>query len=82
MKIAAAANVEIPAYLSIKQKGYSVRWEKETKRECWYAEKNDKIFIADCPIELLGVINVFEFRGENWQASDAEVDEFLKEYKK
>ena len=83
IKISAAANVEIPAYLTLKEKGYSVRWErKDNETENWHAYKHDHHFMAEGPIELLGVVSVYEARGENWKASDAEIDEFMEKYEK
>lgn len=37
-------------------------------------------FGADDPITLLGVVNVAETRGVNWQAADAEIGAFLREF--
>ena len=83
MQITAAANVEIPAYLALKEKGYKVYWKRMDKEtEYWYAEKDDLYFMAEGPIELLGVVGVYELRGHNWKASDTEIDKFMEKYKK
>ncbi len=83
IKITAAANVEIPAYLALKEKGFEVYWKRtDNDKEYWYAEKDELHFMAEGPIELLGVIGVYELRGHNWKASDSEIDEFMEKYNK
>ncbi len=73
MRIASAANLFTPAYLTIVAKGYAVRREGELL----VATKGGDAFIAEDPIGLLGVIVVGECRGENWQATDAQIDDFI-----
>ena len=83
IKISAAGNVEIPAYLTLIDKGYKVKWEKNPdnpENEIWYAEKNGNEFNAEGPIELLGVVSMFEARGADWKATDKQVEEFLEKY--
>ena len=80
-RIAAAGNTEIPAYLVLCEKGYSVRKDKkENGEELWYAEKADQIFVAEGPIELLGLAAMYENRGENWKATDSEVEAFMSKH--
>jgi len=79
VKISAAGNVEVPAYLSLMKKGFSVRWERNDEgAETWYAEKDDLCFSGEGPIELLGVVAVYETRGNNWKASDEEITDFIE----
>jgi hypothetical protein len=81
VRIAAAGNVEIPAYLTLREKGYEVRWERKKEgEELWFAEKDGCEFVAEGPIELLGVVSLYEIRGENWKATDQETDDFMKKY--
>ena len=83
VKISAAGNVEIPAYLALKMKGFSVRWEREDGNiETWYAEKENLCFSGEGPIELLGVVAVYETRGNKWKATDEEIDGFLERYER
>jgi len=79
-RIASAANVIVPAYLSLRQKGYSVSRAKRPAGEAWTAEKDGNTFTADDPVALLGIVCLFETRGENWNASDREIEEFLDTY--
>ena len=76
MRIASAANVLTPAYLTITAKGYAVREEGEYL----VATRGGDTFIAEDPILLLGLIAVGECRGENWQATDAEIDAFVSAF--
>ncbi len=81
LRIAAAGNTEIPAYLALRAKGYSVRWERRKEQtEFWYAEKDGREFVAEGPIELLGIVSMFEVRGNNWEATDKEIETFMKQY--
>lgn len=75
MHIYAAGNVVVPAYLAILAKGYNVEM---TGPDRWLlATKDGNSYHAEDPIFLLGLIMVGELRGENWQASDQEIDDFL-----
>ncbi len=71
----------MPAYLALLAKGYSVRWERKSKEnELWYAERENGEFVAEGPIELLGLVAMYEVRGENWKATDKEIDAFMEKY--
>ena len=76
MHLAAAGNLVIPAYLCIPAKGYSVR----NANGLMTAERGSDHFVAHSPIELLGVITLAEMRGENWQATDDEIDDYLSRF--
>ena len=76
MRLAAAGNLLTPAYLTLLAKGFAVRSEGELM----IAEKGADLFLAYDPIELLGVIAVAEVRGEDWQASDEEIKDFMERF--
>src|SRR5262245_54935130 len=80
--IADAGNVLVPAYLVIIQKGYSVAHEKlgYEEEELWIAENPSNRFVAEDPLHLLGLITLYETRGEEWEASDNEIEAFLKKF--
>lgn len=80
MKLASAGNVVVPAYLVLLAKGYAVEREAIDDREVWRASKGADEFIADSPLELLGVVVVSEERGADWQASDQEIQDFLRRF--
>ena len=79
--IAAVGNTVVPAYLSLLARGYVVRREgPPAEEELWYAEDEHRRFIAGDLVELLGVVALFETRGEGWPASDEEIERFLSEF--
>jgi hypothetical protein len=81
VNIAAAGDVEVPAYLVLRAKGYDITVSMRGQgEETWHATKDGNRFSGEGPIELLGVVAVFEARGENWQAADSEIDDFIQRY--
>jgi hypothetical protein len=77
MFLTTAGNVLIPAYLALVEKGYSVRREGTGDQERWHAEKADRHFLAEDPLYLLGLVALYETRGEDWRATDEQIDGFL-----
>jgi len=73
MHLTDAANVMTPAYLAILSKGYSVRLQNGLM----LAERGGNSFAADGPVPLLGLIAMSEVRGEGWQATDEEIEQFV-----
>ena len=82
--IANAGNVIVPAYLALRSKGYDVRWDRhvEEEQEAWYADGPLGRFTASDPLSLLGLISMREVRGQNWRASDEEIEGFLSKYER
>jgi hypothetical protein len=79
--LCAAGNVEVPAYLVLSQKGFTVTsCDPLGGNDNWYAEKDGLGFQADSLIEVLGLVSMYEVRGANWAAADQEIDEFLAKY--
>ena len=73
LKIRIAGNTEVPCFAAIKTKGYKVTCTEYVDSEYfdWNAEKDNRLFSATSPIELLGLIAMWEVRGDNWQARGA-----------
>lgn len=82
INISSAGNVEVPAYQVLLEKGYQVRneYHKADKEEIWFANMGEKHFRAHSPLELLGIVAIYENRGKNWQASDGDIETFLKKF--
>ena len=96
MNLNAAGNVVVPAYLALLARGYAVRCERSSDAdadadadadtddpeisEFWVADRPLGSFGADDTITLLGVVAVVEARGEDWPASDSEIDAFFKKF--
>ena len=76
MNLSAAGNTEVPAYLGLLEKGYDV----SVLNDRWIAQRPELQFSAESPLQLLGLVTLFEARGEAWQASDAEVDHFINRF--
>jgi len=79
--LCAAGNVEVPAYLALIQKGYTVTSSSPALvDEGWYADKDGLSYQAGTLIELLGLVSMYEVRGPRWAAKDREIDAFLLKY--
>jgi hypothetical protein len=79
--LASAGNVEVPAYLTIRDRGYEVTSTTDYDHtETWIAESDQARFVAENPLSLLGLIAVFEARGKNWLANDDQIEEFVAKF--
>jgi hypothetical protein len=78
MRITAAGNTEVRAYLVLIAKGYEIIHHDPD--DAWVAQKDDNAFGASGPLELLGLVAMAEVRGSGWQATDEEINEFLEKY--
>lgn len=76
MELYDAASLMTPAYLTILAKGYAVHDEGELM----VAVKGADRFSAEGPVALLGVIVVAETRGEDWEATDDEIQDFVARF--
>jgi hypothetical protein len=79
-RIAAAGNTEVPAYLTLIELGYSVDRSDRNGNEHWIAKKGTLELMANGPLELLGLSLLRSERGPRWQASDNEINEFLRRF--
>ncbi|QDT36320.1 hypothetical protein [Stratiformator vulcanicus] len=75
--IATAGNTTVPACLAIRQLGYDLKFPSGDTCLC-EAEGPLGRFIAEDPVTLLGLIKLRETRGEDWMASDAEIEAHSK----
>ena len=73
--ISQAGNTVVPAILALRQLGCVVTIEGETT----VARLRDAVFRADDPVAALGLVKLAETR-HPWSASDAEIDEILREF--
>ena len=79
-----AGNTEIPALLALRAKGYRVWLEYmkvEDPKNPWHpytpdyqAEKDGAYFSATTPVELLGLVAMWETRGDDWKFKRGEPD--------
>lgn len=78
LSISIAGNTLIPTLHAIRNKGYSVshyflndtpgEWENPQ----WDAEREGRVFSATSPESLLGLIGMWEIRGDDWRLKDGE----------
>src|SRR6516165_7420800 len=79
-----AGNTCIPALLALRAKGYQV-WLEYTKDDDpnspWHpympdyqAEKDGAYFSATGPVELLGLVAMWETRGDDWKFKHGQPD--------
>ncbi|MBS2533998.1 hypothetical protein KGQ20_14580 [Catenulispora sp. NF23] len=76
MTIRIAGNTQIPALAAIRAKGYELEYaafaEGGDVGNCAYeynAIQGDRLFSATNPEELLGLIAMWETRGDDWKAT-------------
>ena len=79
VKIASAGNSDMACYGTLIKKGYhvSIIVISDGKKSLYKAEKEDDIFIGHSPIETLGLIAMYELRGEAWSPTDEEIDAYI-----
>ena len=72
-----AGNTWVPCFSAIKAKGYKVSLEyyRDSEYNNWCAEKDNRLFSATSPAELLGLIAMWEVRGDIWRTKDCEFGE-------
>ena len=78
-----AGNTAIPCLAAIKSKGYKVSLThyRDSEFSDWNAEKDNRLFSATSIEELLGLIAMWEVRGDVWRTKDSEHREIEhKEY--
>jgi hypothetical protein len=80
--IATAGNTEVPAYLVLKAKGYQITVTpiEGSHEQTWSAENDTVCLSAAGPIELLGMVSMYESRGADWRAPDEAIDDFVKRF--
>lgn len=70
-----AGNTQNPVLIILKDKGYRL-WAEEHNDESlsWNADQNGRLFSATDPVELLGLVTLWEVRGNDWQSKENEPD--------
>lgn len=82
LRLVDAGNVVVPAFLTLLERGYSVRSEKseDSSVETWIAERDSTELLARDPVTLLGLAAIIETRGHGWMASDDQIEDFLHQF--
>jgi len=83
LRIAGAGNVVVPAFLTLRQRGYTVRCEKAADgKQTWFADSTTVELQDDDLLTVLALASIAETRGAQWHASDAEIEKFLADYER
>lgn len=81
MRIVASVNTEVPSWLALKEQGWEIKKiDSVGSKKLWVATKNGTDFIGGNPIELMGLIAMYEARGEQWQAEAEQIEEYQEKY--
>ena len=79
--IAAAGNTEVPACLTIRKLGFTLSREQRAENAEWWIATNGALsFVAESPLELLGLMTMRWERGTAWQASDQDIERFFADF--
>lgn len=85
VQIVSAGNTAAPCFYAIESKGYEIRitsclWTEPYEKVVYQydATKEGEFFSASSPEELLGLIHMWEMRGDNWRVHKNEAHEFNK----
>ena len=79
--ITSAGNTEVSAYLSLGQLGFEIeRRLHDIDTEFWIARRDDQEYSATSPLELLGLCLMHQTRGDDWKATDDEINSYLREF--
>lgn len=80
LRISEAMNTYNPALYVLQARGYTVRmqYDEQTKDTTWIAIKDDARFAASNPLSLLGLVAMWEGRGDRWQKHSDEPDAYTE----
>ncbi|MFF1816974.1 hypothetical protein ACFVWG_06745 [Kribbella sp. NPDC058245] len=76
-RIASAGNTVVPAVLALEAAGFRIN---ELSGGLLEAVSSEERYVAQDPVELLGLIKLIELRGWSWRATDAQIDEVLERF--
>ncbi len=73
-KLSSTGNTEPPAFFQLLEMGF----ELSKFQDFYIAQNPDVEFVANSPLELLGLVALYNAKGENWRVSDEQIDQFLE----
>ncbi len=78
MKIVAAGNTLAPAWRVLVSKGWQVECHSDESTEQWTAKRGSVELSAPDVLQLLGLVCVYNSRGDEWHPTDDDVREYLR----
>ncbi len=78
--IGAAGNTDTAAYAVLLEQGFTMEARQRSIDEepVYVAKRGSDSFTGGGPLEILGLIFLYQARGDNWMPADEEVDGFLE----
>ena len=76
LRLSEVHDVSRVAIVILGERGYRVWWEASERPSAddWWAEKEGREFVAKSPLGLLGLVALWEARGDEWQLRPGEPD--------
>jgi hypothetical protein len=71
--LVASGNTYNPCLIVLRQKGYQLWLEKSDNGSLWCAKKGDQSFMAYTGPELLGLVELWEQLGKNWNQQKPDI---------
>ncbi len=78
--LATGRNLVARAVLAVEAKGFTVERDDHEESEVWRAVGYGIEVLGGGPIELLGLVNLLETRGQQSQAIDEQIDEVMRRF--
>jgi hypothetical protein len=79
-QITTAGNTVVPGLLALESLGFGISIERIDDRDVFRATRGEETYLADDPVEVLGLVKLIEMRGWEWRAADADLDLVLRRY--
>ena len=79
--LAEAGSVQGPALGIIHEKGYRILNLSTATHSEWIAENEQRTFYASSPVALLGLIAIWEARGEKWMGTEEQSELQVRLYR-
>lgn len=79
-RIDSAGNTLVPAILVLEDRGFVVTRNTDGETETWRARRGDTEAVGDDPLQLLGLVALLDARGQDWKASDIELEGAVRRF--
>jgi hypothetical protein len=80
VRISSAGNTDNPALFVLRTKGYVLEIKCYSNGRCFYfASKDDRTFVGDSGPEVLGLVAMWEYFGDNWREKLSSIPDIMGE---